>query len=61
MRNDDEFPRNKVEVVKIESSSSDVAVNQVIQNEYQVGWIVQQIIYLEHIQSVMILFRRKEK
>lgn len=54
------LPDNKVEVVKIEHSSSDWAVNQIIQNEYQVGWIVQQIIYLEHVQSVMILFKRKD-
>ena len=54
------LPDNKVEVVKVEYASSDWAVNQIIQNEYQVGWIVQQIIYLEHVQSVMILFKRKD-
>lgn len=53
-------PDNKVEVVKIEHSSSSWAVNQIIQKEYQVGWIVQQIISLEHVQSVMILFKRKD-
>lgn len=54
------LPDNKVEVVKVEYSSSEWAVNQIIQNEFQVGWIVQQIIYLEHVQSVMILFKRKD-
>lgn len=55
----DEIPDNKVMIVKVETFADDWAVNNTILNEYKIGWIVQQIVYLEHIQSVMILFKRK--
>lgn len=54
------IPDNKCAIIKIESFGDDWCVNDAISNEYQVGWIVQQIIYLEHIHSILILFKRKD-
>lgn len=58
----DEFMRapadQKVICAKVEYDS--YAINKTIEDEYQIGFIVQQIIYIQHTQEVMILFKRKD-
>lgn len=55
--NDERTAKHKTELVNCETDS--YYINQVIEQEAQVGWYVKQIIYIEHVHSVLILFERK--
>lgn len=52
------LPDNKVVLAEIELDSYNA--NKIIAEEYKVGWVVQQIIYIEHRHEIMILFKRKD-
>lgn len=55
------IPDNKAIIVRVEGNNVDTSaeVNKVISIEYQCGWVVQDIVYIGHLRSVLILFKIK--
>lgn len=52
-------PDNKAIIVRVEGDNVETSaeVNKVIRTEYQCGWVVQEIVYVGHLRSVLILFK----
>lgn len=52
------IPDNKV--LSAKCSLDCCEINKTIAEEYKIGYTVKQIIYIEHLQEVLILFERKD-
>lgn len=50
---------NKVRTIKIDFDAQE-EINRAIDEEYQTGWKVKKIIYIQHTQEALILFERED-